>query len=166
MENGKIYKLVNDLNDKIYIGCSNYAYLSTRMNSHRQSCKDTSGRRNSKLYNYMREVGVDHFKIEVIETYRCETKKELCEREQYWIEKLKPELNMFRAIADPDYEKTKRDPEKRKEQKKQYYDKNKEKILESQRIPFVCECGCSIQKAEKARHQRSKKHIELMDSRA
>ncbi len=136
------------------------------MNSHRQSCKDTSGRRDSKLYNYMRELGVEHFKIELIEIYRCETRNELCIREQYWIDKLKPELNMFRAIADPNYEKTRRNKEKRKEQCRLYYANNKETTLAHLRAPFLCECGCTVQLNEKAKHLKRKKHLDLMKLKA
>ena len=45
-----------------------------------------------------------------------------------------------------------------KEQKKQYYDISKEKVLE----PIKCDCGCMIARGQLRRHQRSKKHIELM----
>ena len=45
-----------------------------------------------------------------------------------------------------------------KEYKKQYYDINKEKVLE----PIKCECGCIVTQGSLPRHQRSKKHIELM----
>ena len=103
MENAKVYKLTNDLDDKIYIGSTNNQYLCTRMNSHRQLCKDLSGRRNTTLYNYMREIGIEHFKIELIEKVKCENKNQLREREQYFIDELKPELNMFRAVENPNY---------------------------------------------------------------
>ena len=124
MDNGKIYKLINTENDKIYIGSSNNQYLSQRMNLHNQICKDTSGRRNSKLYIFMREIGIEKFKIELIEKYVCETKQQLVEREQYWIEQLKPELNTIRAIANPNYD---------KECRKKYRDENKDKIKEIQK---------------------------------
>ena len=42
--------------------------------------------------------------------------------------------------------------------KKEYYLKNKEKILEQ----IVCSCGCVTSKSSLLRHQKSKKHIELM----
>ena len=80
MENAKVYKVINDLNDKIYIGSSTNALLSSRMNLHRMACKNISGRRNSKLYNYMRELGIEHFKIETIERVKCETKQQLREK--------------------------------------------------------------------------------------
>ena len=97
MENAKIYKLVNDVDNKIYIGSSTYAYLASRMNMHRQTCKDVSGRRNTFLYNHMREIGVEHFQIEILERVICENKQQLREREQYWIELLSPTYNMTKG---------------------------------------------------------------------
>ena len=131
MENAKVYKLTNDTSDKIYIGSSASQYLSIRMNVHRQMCKDISGRRDAKLYLYMREIGVTHFKIELIEKYECKTKEELKTREQYWIDQLKPELNMFNAILqDKEYYKSRRNKDTQKATCKKYYEENKEEISE------------------------------------
>jgi len=188
MNNGKIYKLINDLNDKIYIGSSNYQYLSVRLNGHRQSCKNETGRRDSKLYKYMREIGAEHFQIELIEEYVCETKQQLCEREQYWIEQLKPELNMFRAISNPNYEQECRDKNERRERSNKFYHSHKEEILQKQKIyteknkeeiskrrkkyreehkeeilkPITCECGCIVRKSCLSRHRKTSKHATLL----
>jgi group I intron endonuclease len=194
MDNGKIYKLTNTENDKIYIGSSNYQYLSQRIDSHRQMCKDTTGRRDSKLYIHMREIGIEKFKIELIEKYVCETKQQLVEREQYWIEQLKPELNMFRAIANPNYDKECRDKKERcekskafyhshkeevlekmkeyreenkdkiKERKKEYREKNKDKIKERKSKQITCDCGCIVSNGHLARHNKSKKHQDYINN--
>ena len=131
MENAKVYKITNDLNDKIYIGSSNNQYLSCRMACHRQMCKDLTGRRNTKLYNYMREIGVEHFNIELIEKSQCETKQQLREREQHHIEILKPELNMFRAIENPNY--VRKNIEERNKKSNEYYHANKSTVLKLQK---------------------------------
>ena len=194
MDNGKIYKLINTENDKIYIGSSNNQYLSQRMNLHNQICKDTSGRRNSKLYIFMREIGIEKFKIELIEKYVCETKQQLVEREQYWIEQLKPELNTIRAIANPNYDKECRDKKERsdrskafyhshkeevlekmkeyreenkdkiKERKSKYREENKEKIKEEKSIQITCDCGCIVSKGHLSRHNKSIKHLKYLDT--
>ena len=131
MENAKVYKITNDLSDKIYIGSSTYQYLCSRMNCHRQMCKDTTGRRNTVLYNYMREIGIEHFRIELIEKVQCENILQLREREQYYIDLQKPELNMFRAIENPNYVR----PHIEETNKKcnERYHANKEVILKQQK---------------------------------
>ena len=61
----KIYKIVNDIDDDIYIGATCQA-LSKRMAEHRKSMKS---KRDShiKLYKKMNEIGVEHFKILLVE---------------------------------------------------------------------------------------------------
>ncbi len=164
MENAKIYKIVNNKNDKIYVGSSTYAYLANRMHMHRVMCKDLTGRRNSVLYNHMRDIGVSNFKIELIERCNCEDKHQLREREQFWLDKLKPELNMVRATPNPVPKErtfTAEQKTRTKEIKAIYYEQTKEQRTQ----PFICDCGCTIQLTEKTRHQKSKKHIELMKNK-
>jgi RecA-family ATPase len=50
----------------------------------------------------------------------------------------------------------------KKEIDKAYKEANKETIKEKRTKPFSCECGCTIQWDEKARHRRSKKHQDYM----
>ena len=45
---------------------------------------------------------------------------------------------------------------------KEYGVKHKEEIKAQKSIKVTCECGCSVQKGEMARHKRTKKHIRLM----
>lgn len=75
-KNGKIYKLVNDVNDMIYIG-STTTTLSRRFSGHKAHAKAAS----SNIYTAMRELGCDHFKIVLIELFPCTCKAELEARE-------------------------------------------------------------------------------------
>ena len=75
-QNGKIYKLVNDINDMIYIG-STTQLLYRRLANH----KDSSKTRTSKIYTAMKEIGVAHFKIVLLEACACNSKAELEARE-------------------------------------------------------------------------------------
>ena len=73
---GKIYKIVNTVNDKVYIG-STTCTLAQRMAGHRVWAKTNR----SKIYKAMRCHGVQNFKIELIKDYPCESKKQLEDRE-------------------------------------------------------------------------------------
>jgi len=44
----------------------------------------------------------------------------------------------------------------------EYRENNKEKIKEHASVIVLCDCGCSIQKQEIARHKRSNKHLDIM----
>ena len=75
-----IYKIYNDINNKIYIGKTNYL-LEKRFQEHiRDSRKNQENR---PLYNAMNKYGVEHFKIEQIEECNVQIADE---REKYWIE--------------------------------------------------------------------------------
>ena len=73
-----IYKITNKINQKVYVGQS--IHIETRWYQHKQ--ETLKERSNSKLYQAMREYGIDNFEFEVIE--EC-SEKELNEKEQFWI---------------------------------------------------------------------------------
>lgn len=80
-----IYKITNDINNKIYIGKTEYTE-NIRFQQHiRDSKKDRC--KNRPLYRAMNKYGVEHFNIEKIED--CENDDIACGREQYWIETLR-----------------------------------------------------------------------------
>ena len=76
-----IYKIINDVNNKIYIGKTNKS-IEERFKEH---WKDYERERKEKrpLYSAMNKYGVEHFKIEEIE--QCDLNI-VEEREKYWIE--------------------------------------------------------------------------------
>lgn len=76
-----IYKIVNDINEKVYIGKTMNS-ISERWREH---LSDMNKIKNEKrpLYNAMRKYGSDHFSIEEIEKCNLE---DLNQKERYWIE--------------------------------------------------------------------------------
>ena len=76
----KIYKITNDINDKVYVGKTENS-LDKRFAEH---CKDSQKREEEKrpLYAAMRKYGIEHFSIELIEECDIEV---VALREQYWI---------------------------------------------------------------------------------
>ena len=60
-----IYKITNDINDKIYVGKTNLS-LQERFLQH---CRDSQKESilNRPLYKAMNKYGVNHFQIELIE---------------------------------------------------------------------------------------------------
>ena len=78
---GKVYKIYNDINNKLYIGKT----LSTIEERFKQHCHDKTSRKCEKrpLYNAMNKYGEEHFHVELIE--ECDVDL-LSQRECYWIE--------------------------------------------------------------------------------
>jgi group I intron endonuclease len=77
--NGKIYKIVNDVNDFLYIGSTTQA-LSKRMAQHRSDGKTLKARR-CKVHLAMNAIGIHHFSIILIEAFSCASKDALEARE-------------------------------------------------------------------------------------
>ena len=90
-----IYKITNDINNKIYIGKTEFS-IEKRFQEH---CRDAFKERNEKrpLYAAIRKYGVEHFHIEIIE----ETDNPE-EREVYWIEKYGSFKNGYNATMGGD----------------------------------------------------------------
>ena len=78
--NGKIYQVLNRINDRVYVG-STCQTLCKRMVDHRKHSVAHDG----LIYEEMRRLDKDHFYIELIETYPCESKAQLVSREQFYI---------------------------------------------------------------------------------
>jgi group I intron endonuclease len=64
IERGKIYKIVNTINNDVYIGCTINS-LKHRFNEHLYRCYKTDYK--SKLYNSIKKYGQENFIIELIE---------------------------------------------------------------------------------------------------
>ena len=79
-KNGKIYQILNKVNDEVYVG-SNTQPLYKRLSVHKNNSKP----RNYNLYKLIHEIGEDKYYIELIETYPCNSKGELNAREGYYI---------------------------------------------------------------------------------
>ena len=79
--NAKIYQLVNDLDDLIYVGHSTTT-LTKRLYFHKKAAKEHPDR---KVYKHTNLLGFEHFRIELIEPWPCQNEDELVAREGFWI---------------------------------------------------------------------------------
>ena len=71
-KNGKIYKIVNDIDDFIYIGSTCLALIMW-MIYHRKRAKNSN---NANLYKHMVKIGIFCFKIILIRNVSCNNKEE------------------------------------------------------------------------------------------
>ena len=132
--NGKIYRIWNMMNDKIYVG-STIQPLHKRMIGHRCDAGKPECSKVVKLYEDMNTLGHDNFKIELIEYYPCQTKDELTRREGELIRELKPDLNM--QIAGRTGKEWVHDNQNRvREKQQEYIVRNKDKLTQKQKEYF------------------------------
>ena len=171
--NGKIYKLVSDATDEIYIG-STCRTLTQRLQKHKDS--HTFWLKHKKGSNISSHKVLDsggNVSIELIEDYPCNDNDELRTRERYHYD-LNECVNARKPIR------TKEDQSERykkyyqenkgkvKEKNERLYQKNREAILakkkiqNSNRTTINCVCGSSYVDGTKARHERTKKHQKFL----
>ena len=134
---GYVYKLYcEELND-FYIG-STIRTLKLRLNEHKSNIRT----KKSKLYFF---DYVENLKMELIEIFEFENRKDLIYRERYYFEKLKPKINNCCPIRH------------KGEYDKLYYRQNRTKINNRRGQHYECEfCFKLYSLRHKARHRKSK----------
>ena len=151
----KIYKICRkDGNLKnMYIGSS--CKLHERTLNHKSICNNANTRSyNLKVYKHIRlNGGWISWHVVLLEDYPCLTKKELISREGHWVRTFEPTLNT--EIPGRSDSQSARNWSINNPSKVIQYCKNR-------KLPMTCECGSIFQKTQRARHKRSKKHLNLM----
>lgn len=100
---GFIYKIINDIDNKVYIGQTKNDLL-TRMQQHKSTALNNfnKGKPLSPLYKAMITYGIHHFSIEKIE--EC-SDEELDEKEIYWIAQYNSFYNGYNATIGGQFQK-------------------------------------------------------------
>jgi hypothetical protein len=156
--NGKIYKIISDQTDKIYIGSTTKKYLSQRMDKHRSDYILFSQKQYGHYITAYEITKYDDAEIVLLESCPCKNKDELKQRERFYIEKNKG-ICVNKNIPGRG----------QKEYMKDYIEKNKRriknenKIRYKKRIPYYCDvCNCNIKCGIKTQHEKTLKHCNNM----
>lgn len=172
-----IYKIIckdENITD-CYVGSTKD--FDRRKIQHKSCCNNESlFNYNYKIYNFIRNNGgFDNFNFEVIEILNCENKHKALNRERYWIENLKSNLNTCKPTLDFEkrykYRQKWEDNNKEyyKEYHKEYYENNKDYILKrtkeygSQIIN--CECGNILKRHSFTKHEKTAKHLSYLNQK-
>lgn len=141
----KIYKIVSDQTDKVYIGSTTKKYLKQRLSGHIADFKRWQDGKRDNITSF-EIIKYDDCQIVLIENFPCNDINELRSRERYWIENTENCVN-------------KRIPGRTKQENdKQYREEHKEEIKQKKNQTYECECGSKYSYAHKNRHFTSKKH--------
>ena len=159
-QDGKIYKILNSETSDIYVG-STCQRLAKRMMNHRTRVNEG---KDTLLYRKMREIGIEHFYIELVENFPCESLEQLNKREGEWTREI---ATLNEKVAGRTKKEYKQDcKEKISEQGKEYYETRSEKICAKYRQRYneitsakmTCDvCGSIHNKKNKPLHLRTKK---------
>jgi len=152
----------DEVDSQIYYIGSTCQKLNLRFNSHKSKARKGYKR---KLYDEMRNYGVDNFNIrQILETET--TKEELKKKEGSFIEAYKflygdKLANRYIAgrdakIAKKEYNKS--HPEEISESHHKFYLKHKDDL-------FTCKCGKTVKALNKYRHEKSMSHQKFILSK-
>lgn len=148
-KNTTIYKIENIEGDKklIYVGhTTNFQkrYMQHKTNINRN--------KTMKLYRIIQENGGwNNFKIEAVECFECDNKKDACLRERKWIEDLNANLNSVKPYLYED---------ELNDYMIKWRNDNREKINSRHK----CECGGRFVWNHKSHHLKSLKHQKYLES--
>jgi len=138
--NGKIYKLVSNHTDKVYIG-STIQKLSSRISGHRKAYNRYLNGKANNITSF-NLICFPDCKIYLIESVSCNNRAELEKRERFYIESMEC-CNKY--IPGRTYKEYRED---NKDKIKQYYQTNKDKI-EEQRKEYQKNNAVAIKKYHK-----------------
>ena len=154
-----IYKIQHkDNNDLLYVGHT--TNFTKRKNEHKSGVNNVKGNAyNVKLYQMIRENGGwDDFNMVVIKDFPCENKQQATTEEDRIMREMKATMNTNRASHS-----RKEYSQDNKEYFREYYEKNKEKILTKNNKVCICECGKQYTYSNRLQHEKSKFHLNFLN---
>jgi len=142
-----IYRLVIEESDEVYIGSSCTPPV-TRFSQHRHAAMnpDTQLQSAACVLFHMGTV-----QMLIVEQYPCANAQELTLRERWWIENTPNCIN--KNIPGQTWQ----------ERRAKRQDAHDAYMKEFRNQKYTCECGKTISRAEKARHERTAFHLRLYD---
>lgn len=90
LHNAKIFKVVNDIDSQLYVG---YTTVSVERAFEYLKKDAEENTKEMLILDHMRNIGVEHFRAELIEDYPCNTLDEIRLRKHKWVLELNATLN-------------------------------------------------------------------------
>lgn len=159
-QRGKIYRIISDQSDQVYIGSTIEKTLACRLSKHR----DMHKRYLAGIHNRVTSFDILQYpdaQIILVENYPCQNKDELLARERHWIENTPNCVNKIipgRTNAE-------------------YYQDNKDELLTRAREyylanaqrknqQYVCSCGGKYTAIHKTLHEKTQRHQKYIEAQA
>lgn len=191
---GKIYKIVDNTTDEVYIGSTTQT-LCKRKGGHESSYKFYLKGKGYYVTSF-NIIKNRNYRIVLIENFPCLDKSQLHEREGYWVrnidcvnkvipkrtkieynkqyyEKNKECFSEYRKQYNENNKEWRKQYDKKygeankesiKQYQKKYKEANKDKIKATSAIKFTCDCSAVITNGAKSNHVKTKKHQNYLKS--
>jgi len=128
-QQGKIYKIIDKTNNNIYIG-STIKTLNKRLIEHKTEYKKSINKKQSNTTSF-EIIKNNNYEILLLETFPCNNKYELEQRERYYIDNNCCVNKTIPTRTKKEW--TEKNKDKIKEQQKKWYENNKTKIKEKRK---------------------------------
>ena len=159
---------MNYLDNEVYVGPTCQP-LSKRMAKHRVD-RNNETKARIPLYIKMKEHGVEHVYIELIEEHPCDNGEQLRKREGHYIREIGTRNKKIEGRTRKEY----RDGNKSKanEYREKYRHKNRERIrardkeykANKRKETYTCVCGSTCCINNNARHESTTKHLTFVEA--
>ena len=165
---GKIYKIVDNTNNNVYIG-STCKTLKLRLSGHVSNYKRYLKGKYSNTTSFD-IIKNNDYEILLVESFPCDYKDELLARERYWTNKIdcinKNKPGLLNELGEVEYKKQYyvEHQEQINEWHKQYKAKNQDHLKQYYTTKCHCKCGGMYTLSNKSRHLKASKHIEYVKS--
>ena len=153
-QKGKIYKIVSNKTDKVYVG-STYTSLATRLGNHRR-CQRYYVKYPDKIIRCTSFdiIELGDYRIELIENYPCYSRKQLQMREGYHMKRTDNLIN--RCIVGRSEKQYREDNKKQIKIRKQKYYQDNKVILQQHKREYYLKNKENINKKNRARYNTKK----------
>lgn len=149
-QNGKIYKLVSNKTQKVYIGSTALTYLSTRLAGHRSNYNMYK----NGTHHYVSSfdiIKIPGHRIILLDNWPCNSKDELNAREQYWIDRTPNTCNRHGSVNKSKIQHT--------------YNRNKKHFVRCDYCDFECHHKNMDRHDQSANHERNVEYMnEIIDN--
>jgi hypothetical protein len=167
-QNGKIYKIISNNSDLVYIGSTAKYKLKERLAEH------VSNFECGVYYSSCELIKQPHYDIIEIEAHPCNSKVTLEAQERFWMLKYRDGcINVVNErpsgieadnMTDYNRQYYLENKEKIADKKKQYYQDNKDEIEKYKATKVTCGCGCEVRKDSLLRHKKTQRHLSIMST--
>jgi len=169
-QRGKIYKLVDNTSDKVYIGSTCEPILARRLAIHVSQYRaySSNGRKTNYVSSFEILKNMD-YDIILIENFPCNSKDELLARERFYSDTLecvnKNRPGIFNELGQTEYFKNyyQNYHEQIKKKTAKYYKDHIDNIKKNANKKNICFiCYCQYTTTNKSRHVKSQTHQNMI----
>eukprot|EP00732_Lithocolla_globosa_P007216 Lithocolla_globosa_v1_NODE_8967_length_761_cov_131.483003.p1 type:complete len:157 gc:universal NODE_8967_length_761_cov_131.483003:664-194(-) len=146
--NGKIFKIVSDEIDSVFIGSTCQPLYKVKSDHKCNYIKWLENGKQGRFSHSYDIIKYGDYDVILIEEYECDNRDQLLRRERFWMEELREKCINFKKS-------------RRTEEEDEIKRRNPGFVFDNETV--FCECGLTYKRKHRGRHQRTKIHENNMN---